>query len=40
MLRPELPYHLPTGTHSPELLLEAGFTEAEIKELLEEGTVA
>lgn len=40
MLRPELPYHLPAGTHSPELLLEAGFTEAEIKELLEEGTVA
>ncbi|MEY9895566.1 alpha-methylacyl-CoA racemase [Catenulispora sp. MAP5-51] len=40
MLRPELPYRLPAGTHSPELLLEAGFTEAEIKELLEEGTVA
>ncbi|MEY9934834.1 alpha-methylacyl-CoA racemase [Catenulispora sp. GP43] len=40
MLRPELPNHLPAGTHSPELLLEAGFTEAEIKELLEEGTVA
>ena len=40
MLRPGLPYHLPTGTHTPELLLEAGFTEAEIKELLEEGTVA
>ncbi|NUP51282.1 MAG: CoA transferase [Catenulispora sp.] len=40
MLRPDLPYRLPAGTHSPELLLEAGFTEAEIKELLEEGTVA
>lgn len=40
MLRPETPYRLPAGTHSPEVLLEAGFTEAEIKELLEEGTVA
>ncbi|WP_307856450.1 CaiB/BaiF CoA transferase family protein [Catenulispora pinistramenti] len=40
MARPELPYRLPSGTHSHRLLLEAGFTEAEIKELLEEGTVA
>ncbi|WP_228555587.1 CaiB/BaiF CoA transferase family protein [Catenulispora pinisilvae] len=43
MTRPELselPYRLPSGTHSRQLLLEAGFTEAEIKELLEEGTVA
>jgi alpha-methylacyl-CoA racemase len=40
MLRCELPCQLPSGTHSTQLLLEAGFTEAEIKELLEEGTVA
>lgn len=40
MLRCELPYQLPSGTHSTQLLLEAGFAEAEIKELLEEGTVA
>ncbi|NUR58195.1 MAG: CoA transferase [Catenulispora sp.] len=40
MLRSELPYHLPVGTQSQELLLEAGFGEDEIKELLEEGSVA
>lgn len=40
MLRAELPYQLPVGTHSAQVLGEAGFTEAEIKELLEEGTVA
>ena len=40
MLRSELPYQLPSGTHSRQLLVEAGFAEAEIKELLEEGTVA
>jgi alpha-methylacyl-CoA racemase len=43
MLRSELPYPLPDAahaTHSAELLLESGFTEAEIKELLEEGSVA
>jgi alpha-methylacyl-CoA racemase len=40
MLRADKPYQLPSGTHSAQLLLEAGFTEAEIKELLEEGTVA
>jgi hypothetical protein len=40
MVRSELPYRLPSGTHSAQLLLEAGFTEAEIKELLEEGTIA
>ncbi|GAA1991811.1 CaiB/BaiF CoA-transferase family protein [Catenulispora subtropica] len=40
MVRSELPYRLPDGTHSAELLLESGFTEAEIKELLEEGSVA
>ncbi|WP_194914525.1 CaiB/BaiF CoA transferase family protein [Catenulispora rubra] len=40
MVRSELSYQLPAGTHSTQLLLEAGFTEAEIKELLAEGTVA
>lgn len=40
MVRSELPYQLPVGTHSAQVLGEAGFTEAEIKELLEEGTVA
>jgi len=39
-LRSELPYRLPSGTHSAQLLLEAGFTDREIAELLEEGTVA
>jgi alpha-methylacyl-CoA racemase len=40
MLRSEACYQLPSGTHTSELLREAGFTEAEIKELLEEGSVA
>jgi hypothetical protein len=40
MVRSDLPYQLPSGTHSGQLLMEAGFTEAQIKELLEEGTVA
>jgi alpha-methylacyl-CoA racemase len=40
MVRSELPYQLPVGTHSAQVLGEAGFTVAEIKELLEEGTVA
>ncbi|NUR24331.1 MAG: CoA transferase [Catenulispora sp.] len=40
MHRSELPYRLPDGTHAMELLLESGFTEAEIKELMEEGSVA
>jgi alpha-methylacyl-CoA racemase len=40
MLGTEVPYRLPSGTHSTQLLGEAGFTEAEIKALLEEGTVA
>ena len=40
MVRSEFPYRLPVGTQCEELLLEAGFTEAEIKELLEEGSVA
>ncbi|OLE25629.1 MAG: carnitine dehydratase [Catenulispora sp. 13_1_20CM_3_70_7] len=40
MHRSRLPYPLPDDTHSAELLREAGFTEAEIKDLVEEGTVA
>ncbi|MFL6112376.1 MAG: CaiB/BaiF CoA transferase family protein [Catenulispora sp.] len=40
MHRSELPYLLPDGTHSTELLQEAGFTEIEIKDLLAEGAVA
>lgn len=40
MVRTEGPCQLPSGTHSAQVLGEAGFTEAEIEELLEEGTVA
>ena len=41
MLRSERPYQLPVRHPTPtQLLPEAGFTEAEIKELLEEGAVA
>jgi alpha-methylacyl-CoA racemase len=40
MRRPAEPYQLPDGTHTAELLTEAGLTAAEIARLQDEGIIA